>query len=93
MPANYRYHIVQEFNEGKYPYIIASDTNDLIHEGEAEDEEPKKKKVRIMTHFYLYYCHAYLSVNMVIGLKRDFCLKLIFVLKMSIFEKYSFLQL
>lgn len=70
MPANYRYHIVQEFNEGKYPYIIASDTNDLIHEGEAENEEPKKKKVRILIHFYFYYCHVYLSMH---RFKIDFC--------------------
>lgn len=46
MPANYRYHVVQEFNEGKYPYIIASDTNDLIPEGEEDGEEPKKKKTK-----------------------------------------------
>lgn len=30
MPANYRCRIIKEFNDGKYPYIIASECNDLF---------------------------------------------------------------
>ncbi|CAD5228908.1 unnamed protein product [Bursaphelenchus okinawaensis] len=41
MPANSRSHVINEFNEGKYKYIIASEMKDV---GEGEEEEPKKKK-------------------------------------------------
>ncbi|KAH7701033.1 DEAD box protein/DEAH protein box helicase, partial [Aphelenchoides avenae] len=39
MPANYRCHVIQEFNEGKYPCIIASDTNDAIGTDDAAQDE------------------------------------------------------
>uniref|UniRef100_A0AC34FRQ1 ATP-dependent RNA helicase n=1 Tax=Panagrolaimus sp. ES5 TaxID=591445 RepID=A0AC34FRQ1_9BILA len=47
MPANYRCHIVREFNEGRHQFIIASDMNDIApKESEAapEGEPPAKKK-------------------------------------------------
>jgi ATP-dependent RNA helicase DDX56/DBP9 len=52
MPANYRCHIVQEFNEGKHQFIIASDMNDIAPKeseassaaGGSNDEPPAKKK-------------------------------------------------
>uniref|UniRef100_A0A7E4ZWP4 RNA helicase n=1 Tax=Panagrellus redivivus TaxID=6233 RepID=A0A7E4ZWP4_PANRE len=59
MPANYRCHVVQEFNEGRYQFIIASDMSDIgvSNQDDAKDEEeaadgedgppakkPKKKK-------------------------------------------------
>lgn len=30
MPANTRSHVINEFNEGKYKYIIASDARDAV---------------------------------------------------------------
>ena len=46
MPANCRCHVVQEFNEGRYQFIIASDMKDIAPEN-PEDGEPKKKKKKI----------------------------------------------
>lgn len=38
MPANTRSHIISEFNQGKYRYIIASDARDAVGpENEAND--------------------------------------------------------
>lgn len=40
MPANTRSHVINEFNEGKYKYIIASDARDAIGpENEGETAE------------------------------------------------------
>lgn len=39
MPANYRCQIIHEFNEGKYPYIIASESNEIFDESEELDEQ------------------------------------------------------
>ena len=36
MPANSRCHIINEFNEGKWPYIIASECNDVFDESEEQ---------------------------------------------------------
>lgn len=52
MPANYRCHIVQEFNDGKHQFIIASDMNDIAPKSseipeEAIDEPPKKKQKKL----------------------------------------------
>ncbi|KAI6211279.1 Cell division protein kinase 7 [Aphelenchoides besseyi] len=51
MPANSRSHVINEFNEGKYRYIIASDARDAIgpsendeEDKETEDTEGAKKK-------------------------------------------------
>jgi ATP-dependent RNA helicase DDX56/DBP9 len=48
MPANYRCHIVSEFNEGRHQFIIASDMNDIAPKEDeaaaASDEPPTKKK-------------------------------------------------
>ncbi|KHN83238.1 putative ATP-dependent RNA helicase DDX56 [Toxocara canis] len=53
MPANSRCHVVDEFNEGRYNYVIASDINDILADDTAEeehqprnDEEPSMKKQR-----------------------------------------------
>ncbi|CAD5235054.1 unnamed protein product [Bursaphelenchus xylophilus] len=44
MPANSRSHVINEFNEGKFQYIIASEIKDV---GEDQGEQKKKKKQRI----------------------------------------------
>ncbi|VDK69060.1 unnamed protein product [Onchocerca ochengi] len=52
MPINSRCHVVEEFNEGRYSYVIASDVNDISGESQAliKDEDdnnylsPEKKK-------------------------------------------------
>lgn len=43
MPANCRCHVVQEFNEGKYQFIIASDMKDVISTQKEGDQKKKKK--------------------------------------------------
>uniref|UniRef100_A0A915BG53 Nondiscriminating glutamyl-tRNA synthetase EARS2, mitochondrial n=1 Tax=Parascaris univalens TaxID=6257 RepID=A0A915BG53_PARUN len=37
MPANSRCHVVDEFNEGHYSYIIASDVSGVLAEGDAQE--------------------------------------------------------
>ncbi|KAI1730482.1 DEAD/DEAH box helicase domain-containing protein [Ditylenchus destructor] len=44
MPANYRYRIIHEFNNGKYPYIIASECNDIFDESEETEESTSLKE-------------------------------------------------
>jgi ATP-dependent RNA helicase DDX56/DBP9 len=48
MPANYRSHIIREYNEGRHQFIIASDMNDIAPKEDeaaaASDEPPTKKK-------------------------------------------------
>jgi ATP-dependent RNA helicase DDX56/DBP9 len=39
MPANNRSHIINEFNEGKFKYIIASDSRDAFGSGQGDNEE------------------------------------------------------
>ncbi|KAI8081642.1 DEAD-domain-containing protein [Halteromyces radiatus] len=39
LPLNSRYHIVEEFNRGKYNYLIATDESELKGEMDSEDEE------------------------------------------------------
>lgn len=39
MPANSRSHAIEEFNQGKYKYIIASDTRDAIGQNAEHEEE------------------------------------------------------
>lgn len=39
LPLNSRYHIVEEFNRGKYDYLIATDESELKGEMDSEDEE------------------------------------------------------
>ncbi|KAI6206267.1 hypothetical protein M3Y94_00889000 [Aphelenchoides besseyi] len=39
MPANSRSHVINEFNEGKYRYIIASDARDAIGPSENDEED------------------------------------------------------
>lgn len=43
MPINSRCHVVEQFNEGRYSYVIASDVNDVSGESQAmikdEDDE------------------------------------------------------
>lgn len=34
MPANYRCRIITEYNDGKFPYIIASESNDIFDESD-----------------------------------------------------------
>jgi len=46
MPANYRYRIIREFNEGKYSYIIASECNEMFDKQEDEDESTVSKEKR-----------------------------------------------
>ncbi|CAG9531438.1 unnamed protein product [Cercopithifilaria johnstoni] len=51
MPINSRCHVVEQFNEGRYSYVIASDVNDVSGESHAmmkdEDEEiSEMKKIR-----------------------------------------------
>uniref|UniRef100_A0A158Q7R8 RNA helicase n=1 Tax=Elaeophora elaphi TaxID=1147741 RepID=A0A158Q7R8_9BILA len=52
MPINSRCHVVEQFNEGRYSYVIASDVNDVSGESQAiikdEDKEDisEKKKIR-----------------------------------------------
>ncbi|KAI6223029.1 RNA helicase [Aphelenchoides fujianensis] len=45
MPANSRSHVIQEFNEGKYRYIIASDARDAVGPEQEEEagEEPQEE--------------------------------------------------
>ncbi|MCP9265159.1 putative ATP-dependent RNA helicase DDX56 [Dirofilaria immitis] len=51
MPINSRCHVVEEFNEGRYFYIIASDVNDISGElqtmmkDEGDNNEDKRKHV------------------------------------------------
>jgi len=49
MPANYRYRMIQLFNEGKYPYIIASECNDIygLEEQDAEGKASKRAKKNV----------------------------------------------
>lgn len=47
MPANSRSHVIQAFNEGKFKYIIASETKDVVDEEEGTSEKKKQKKKRI----------------------------------------------
>ncbi|VDD89651.1 unnamed protein product, partial [Enterobius vermicularis] len=42
MPVNSRCHIVQEFNEGKYNFVIASDISDMFMAKSLEDEQGGK---------------------------------------------------
>ncbi|KAI6226286.1 RNA helicase [Aphelenchoides fujianensis] len=46
MPANSRSHVIQEFNEGKYRYIIASDARDAVgpEQDEEAGEEPQEEE-------------------------------------------------
>ncbi|VIO89654.1 DEAD/DEAH box helicase family protein [Brugia malayi] len=49
MPMNSRCHVVEQFNEGRYSYVIASDINDVSGESQAvmkdeDDEDISKKK-------------------------------------------------
>uniref|UniRef100_A0A0M3HYN2 Transposase n=1 Tax=Ascaris lumbricoides TaxID=6252 RepID=A0A0M3HYN2_ASCLU len=37
MPANSRCHVVDEFNEGRYSYIIASDVSDVLAERDTQE--------------------------------------------------------
>uniref|UniRef100_A0A183EQV4 RNA helicase n=1 Tax=Gongylonema pulchrum TaxID=637853 RepID=A0A183EQV4_9BILA len=54
MPVNSRCHVVDEFNEGRYSYVIASDINDVSGQSQGmikdEGDEQKafecKKKLR-----------------------------------------------
>ncbi|KAI6190767.1 RNA helicase [Aphelenchoides bicaudatus] len=54
MPANNRSHVIQEFNDGKFKYIIASDSRDALgsldEEETAEPSQSKKKKKQRITH-------------------------------------------
>lgn len=45
MPANYRCRMIKEFNNGKYPYIIASECNDIFDSSEVDQENEKSKRV------------------------------------------------
>jgi len=54
LPASSRCHIVQQYNEGKYDLIIATDEakaamsgTDVSINEPAEDEQPKRKKAKI----------------------------------------------
>ncbi|VDM08038.1 unnamed protein product [Wuchereria bancrofti] len=51
MPINSRCHVVEQFNEGRYSYVIASDINDVSGESQAvmkdEDDEDISKKKKI----------------------------------------------
>lgn len=38
MPANYRCRVINEFNDGKFRYIIASESNDIFDENETIDK-------------------------------------------------------
>lgn len=52
MPVNSRCHVVEQFNEGRYSYVIASDINDVSGEGHAvvEDEDEE-----VVCFFVFYY--------------------------------------
>lgn len=52
MPANYRCRVIKEFNNGKYPYIIASECNDVFDSSEANQEIEKSKKVIFLKILY-----------------------------------------
>ncbi|ORZ17033.1 P-loop containing nucleoside triphosphate hydrolase protein [Absidia repens] len=43
LPLNSRYHIVEEFNRGKYDYLIATDESQLKGEMDSEDEEDENE--------------------------------------------------
>ncbi|KAI8329390.1 ATP-dependent RNA helicase DBP9 [Chlamydoabsidia padenii] len=42
LPLNSRYHIVEEFNRGKYDYLIATDESQLKGEMDSEDEQEEE---------------------------------------------------
>uniref|UniRef100_A0A915DQT4 Cyclin-dependent kinase 7 n=1 Tax=Ditylenchus dipsaci TaxID=166011 RepID=A0A915DQT4_9BILA len=46
MPANYRYRVIHEFNEGKYSFIIASECNEIFDENEEEEQEGSKTSAK-----------------------------------------------
>lgn len=53
MPANSRSHVINEFNEGKFKYVIASETRDVIEEEPAQTagpSEPKKRRKQRIKH-------------------------------------------
>lgn len=49
MPVNSRCHVVEEFNEGRYMYVIASDINDVSGKAPGmKKEEEEEEKVCII---------------------------------------------
>ena len=44
MPTNSRCRVIREFNQGKWPFLIASECNDIFDESQEIKEELKGKK-------------------------------------------------
>lgn len=48
MPINSRCHVVEQFNEGRYSYVIASDANDVSGESHAMKKDGDEKVMWIL---------------------------------------------
>lgn len=55
MPANSRCHVVDEFNEGRYSYIIASDVSGVLAERDTQEGQwPQNDEVLFFAFHSVY---------------------------------------
>jgi len=47
MPTNSRCRVIREFNQGKWPFLIASECNDIFDDSQETEENLKGKKNKV----------------------------------------------
>jgi len=47
MPTNSRCRVIREFNQGKWPFLIASECNDIFDDSQEAEENLKGKKNKV----------------------------------------------